>query len=91
MYEETSVTGLEFALIAVTDSNPDANYHLQIAMSVTSWRGTPRVVDPTECSDVRFCRLGEVKEALFPPTLDIAARIDEGWIYPHGAVGPAGR
>lgn len=79
--EETALQVERANVILVTDPMKIANYHMQIGVEVTSWSGTPRVVDPNECSAVEFFPLDRLPHDVFPPSQDVLKKVREGVFY----------
>lgn len=82
--EEAGVHGAAAKVIAVTDpleAEPAAGYHIQIGVEVKEWSGTPHVVDPTECTDVRFFAGSALPEEIFLPSREVLRKVFEGRLY----------
>ncbi|MGH7929440.1 MAG: NUDIX domain-containing protein, partial [Candidatus Binatia bacterium] len=81
LLEETDVRGDGARVIAVTDPLAEAGFHMQIGVEVTEWAGEPHVVNPAECSDVKFFELSDLPGELFPPTKDVLKKVLAGLLY----------
>ena len=81
LLEETDVQGGGARVIAVTDPLAEAGFHMQIGVEVPDWVGEPRVVNPVECSDVKFFELSDLPSELFPPTKDVLEKVLAGRLY----------
>jgi 8-oxo-dGTP diphosphatase len=81
LHEETDVCGKKPKVIAVTDPLAEAGFHMQIGVEIADWTGSPRVVDPSECSDVKFFAYVNLPNELFPPTRDVLDRVLAGRLY----------
>lgn len=81
LLEETTVHGESARVIVVTDPLAEAGYHMQIGVEVSEWSGEPRVVDPSECLDVKFFEVTSLPKEIFPPTKDVLEKVVAGQIY----------
>lgn len=54
LLEETGLIGLDGSVIGLTDPDPRTNYHMQIAVRFAKVRGTPRIQDRSEVTELRF-------------------------------------
>jgi 8-oxo-dGTP diphosphatase len=89
--EELGIDGLDLAFLTTmqrTGGSGDAiDERVDFFFSCRTWRGEPRILEPTKCADLRWCRLDALPDPVVPHEATVLAGLRTGDLAPLTAVG----
>jgi len=88
--EEIDVDDLALEFVTAmqrTRGGEPIDERIDFFFSCRSWSGTPRIVEPAKCADLRWCPLSTLPDPVVPHELAVLRGIIEGAVPPYSTFG----
>jgi 8-oxo-dGTP diphosphatase len=88
--EEVGLTDLELEFVTAmqrTRGGEPIDERIDFFFSCRSWSGTPRIVEPAKCADLRWFALTALPDPVVPHELTVLRGIIEGAVLPYTTFG----
>ncbi len=81
LWEETGLHASHGRIIAISDSAPENNYHVQIGVLFEEWQGEPYPREPEKSSALGFFVLDKLPRPLFVSSRPLLQKYKAGALY----------
>ena len=89
--EEVGLTDLELTpwctMQRTGETGEPIDERVDYFFTCTSWSGTPRIVEPQKCADLRWCNLDDLPSPVVPHELRVLSAVRDGHATPYSTYG----
>ncbi|WP_372729713.1 NUDIX domain-containing protein [Nocardioides sp.] len=88
--EELDVTGLDLEFVTSmqrTASGEPIDERIDFFFTARTWSGTPRIVEPHKCAELRWCPLTDLPTPVVPHELSVLTGLLAGTTSPYSTFG----